>query len=84
MISMIVWVEVHNAMVCPAKTAKKQQVKTMTMQVYTALKIWFRNFYVAHAFVVCNDYDSVCVMCLKYTIIIYFEHITHTQIISSI
>ena len=33
----------------------------------------FRNYYEAHAFVVCNDYYSVCVyvMCLKYTIIIF-------------
>ena len=41
--------------------AKKQQVKTTTRRVYTftASKIWFRHYYVAHVFVVCNDYYSL-------------------------
>ena len=36
----------------------------------------FRVSYVAHAFVVCNDYFSVYVMCLKYStmIIVYFSN----------
>ena len=36
---------------------EKQQVNMATTRIYTftAWKIWFRNYYVAHAFVVCND-----------------------------
>ena len=54
-----------------AKTAKKQQVKTATTRVYTftAWTIWLMKYHVAHAFVVCRP--TVCVMCLKYTIIIF-------------
>ena len=70
-----------------AKTAKKQQIKTATMRVYTfiAWTIWFRNYYVTHAFVVCNDYYSVCDVFELYDnniwprliyIILYFKHIT--------
>ena len=37
-------------------------VKMATTRVYTITtwKVWFRNHYVAHAFVVCKDYYTVC------------------------
>ena len=37
------------------QNSEKQQVKTATMRVYTftAWTMWFRNYYVAYAFVVC-------------------------------
>ena len=38
----------------PGKNSEKQPVKTATMTVYTFTdwKLWFRNYYIAHAFVV--------------------------------
>ena len=42
-------------------------------------KCWFRNYNVAHAFVVCNDYYSV--MCDVFEILLSYIsiHITHTD-----
>ena len=36
------------------------------------ITIWLNNYYVAHVLVQFNDYYSVCVMRLKYTIIIIY------------
>ena len=79
-----------------SQKGEKQQVKTATTRVYTytAWKIWFRNYYIAPAFVVWNDYYSVCVMFFEIydnnnwptlimirinIIILNFKHITHSD-----
>ena len=42
------------------------------------LNIWFRNYYVAYAFVVCNDYHSVC-LCDMFEIYDNNISITHIE-----
>ena len=74
-----------------AKMAKKQLVSQNSDNQLE--QIWFRNYYVAHAFVVCNDYYSLSdvfeiydnnilprlIMIIISIIIIYFKHITHND-----
>ena len=64
------------------KTAKKQQVKTATTRVYTftAWSIWFRNYYVAHAFVVCNI-QWVCDVFEWNILLSQISNTSHTQMI---
>ena len=45
-----------------SQNGEKATSQNGTTRVYTFMPytIWLRNYYVAHAFVVCNDYYSVC------------------------
>ena len=59
--------------------AKKKQVKRATTRLYTltASNIWFVNYYVTYAFVVCNDYYSVCDVFEIHFYPIFQTHDTH-------
>ena len=67
----------HNGERLSRNGERKKQVKAATTKMYafTSWTIWFRNDYIAHAFIVCSGYYSV------YYVFVYFNT-SYTLVIS--